>query len=102
MTVKYTYTTNIGAEDKEHIRVPVLYKESLLNSIISDICTFGIVTLCFSINHIYVGSTFLAGVLLFMFTFYVLAKGFSKGKEFHSAEDVYEHLKKHGCSEPED
>lgn len=72
----------------------VYFRESLVQSILSDIVTFGTMLFCFWVNKTFLDSNTILGVLLFFFLLmWVLQRGIKNGKEFTSWEDIEKHIK---------
>lgn len=78
---------------KEKLKI-IVYKENLFQSILSDFICFGMITASFSVNHLYVGSNFLNGLLLIIFVLYALGVSTKYRHEFYNVEDVVRFLEK--------
>jgi hypothetical protein len=71
----------------------IYFRESLLQSVLGDLSTFGM--LCGSVwfNHAYVGgSYFLNGVILVMFIIFLMSKVGDRKSVFTSKEELIKHL----------
>jgi len=77
--------------NKKTIKI-ILLKESLIESILADIITFGFIVVVFFINYKFINSNnFVDVLLLFMFFVFVTSKG--KAKKFYSNEDAVKYIK---------
>lgn len=74
----------------------LVYHESLRDSVISDVVSLSLLTFCFSFNHLFVGSTFLNGILLILFALGAVRSVFSKSKRFYSKEELIDYLLSEG------
>ena len=82
---------NLGGFMKEII----IFKESLLQSILSDIFTFAVIVFGVWFNVHYCGNSyFLNGVLLCCWLIAVFSKANSKAKKFYSPKDAIAYLEK--------
>jgi hypothetical protein len=71
----------------------IYYRENLLQSVIADIYTFGIIILAYWINYNFIGnSKFVSWLLLVMFMIFVIGKGLGSGKTFTSKEELTKYL----------
>ena len=71
----------------------IIYKESLWQSVIADIFTFGILIGSFAINHFFIGSNFLAGILLVCWFIFMIAKVGNRKSVFTDKQKAIEHIK---------
>ena len=68
-------------------------REGFIQSIVSDLVTFGFLVGSVWFNMEFVGgSYFLNGVILIMFIFWIIGKGKSRIKKFNSNEELIKYL----------
>lgn len=70
------------------------FRESLLQSVLSDIFSYVMLVGSFGINHLYIGSKVLAGILLVIFLMCSYSKAKSKTTVFYNKEDFKKHVEK--------
>jgi len=70
----------------------VYFRESLIQSILADIFSYGILLFSFWVNAEYIGSKLLAAALLLFFLMFVFAKAINKAQKFYSKEDLQEYV----------
>ena len=74
----------------------IFYRESFLDSLLSDISTFGFLLFAFWFNYKFVGgSYFLNGIILVMFLMVLSAKVGEKKKVFVSKEELLNYVNKY-------
>ena len=71
----------------------IIYRESLWQSILADIFTFGVLVSSFAVNQFFIGSNFLAGVLVVCWFVFVITKSGDRKSVFTDKEKAIEHLK---------
>lgn len=70
----------------------VIYRESLWQSIVSDIFTFGILVGSFAVNQYFIGSGLLAGFLLILFFVFVIGKTTARKNVFTDKKKAIDHI----------
>ena len=70
----------------------IIYKESLIQSIIADIFSFSILIGSFAINHFYIGSKFLAGILLILWLIFIIGKASNRKNTFTNKQKAVDFL----------
>lgn len=71
----------------------IYYRESAVQSIVSDITTFALLGLLFAFNHHYMGdSTVTAFFFFIVFLMITFAKGATRGKRFSDKETLLKHI----------
>lgn len=82
-------TNELSKEEK----VFIFYRESLIQSIVSDIFTFGILLSALWINFIMLGNNWITTVfIIFMWFMWLSTKSNSKGKRFTNKKDLQKFL----------
>lgn len=72
----------------------IYFRESFIQSFLSDLATFGFMCGSIWFNYSFVGgSYFLNGVILIMFLFFVMAKNTTKKSVFTSKKELIDYLK---------
>jgi hypothetical protein len=83
-------------------KVIIVFKESLLQSILSDAATFGIIILSFAVNYYFVdGNNWVDGILTIMLIFWLLSSGSKRKHEFYSVKDVVSFLEDKPTNSPD-
>jgi len=72
----------------------IIYRESLWQSIIADVFSFCILVGSFAINHFFIGSNFLAGILLVCWFIFMIAKVGKRKNVFTDKQKAIDYIKK--------
>lgn len=70
----------------------IYFRESALQSFLSDLFSFSFLIGSFALNHYFIGSRLLSGVLLIMFLMTVYSKAMEKAKRFTSYKEMLDYL----------
>ena len=70
----------------------IIYRESLWQSIVADIFTFGILVGSFAINYLFIGSNFLAGILMVCWFIFMIAKSSMRKCIFTDKQKAIDYL----------
>jgi hypothetical protein len=70
----------------------IFYRESLIQSILADVFSYGILVGSVAFNHLLIGSKFLNAVLLVMFIMFITARVSAKKKTFTNKEDLQKYI----------
>ncbi len=73
-------------------KIIIVYRESLVQSIIADIFTFGVLIGSFYINHIYIKSNFLSGILLIVWLIFVMGKSNNRKFTFSEKQKAIDYI----------
>lgn len=79
-------------EDKKE-KVYIFYRESLIQSVLSDTYSFGMILFVLWINYILLGNNgFTTVFFLILWFIWLLSKGYAKRKVFNSKKDLQKFL----------
>lgn len=79
---------------KETLKV-IYFRESLLQSVLADILSYGFLLITFWLNYKFIGgNNFVDCMLLFIFVIFTTSKVNGRKLEFTSYKEMIEHLKK--------
>ena len=77
---------------KEEEAKIIVFRESLIQSVLADIFTFGVLVASFAINHYFIGSKFLSAIILIVWFIWVLGKGARRKHTFTNKKKAIEFL----------
>lgn len=72
----------------------IIYRESFIQSLLSDISTFGVLVGSFAVNHYFIGSKFLGGFIFIVFLFFVIGKTSARKNTFTDKQKAIDFINK--------